>query len=125
MVKVRSRPCDSDTFNKELRLDHWLTYRWNNFTFVWDFIYLHKLVDEDVAVYDNATNKAIENEFSAEYRLANNRAHAFFVKYKVKQELGKDGVGDNSSSHLPENNGGYDWVGKRDDAIEVGYKYRF
>ncbi|ANO35540.1 hypothetical protein A6E01_20220 (plasmid) [Vibrio breoganii] len=110
--------CDSDTYNKELRVDHWLTYQWSDFTFVWDFIYLNKLVDEDVSVFDNNKSSAIENEFSAEYRLPNARAHSFYGKYKIKQELKK-------SSHKSENNGGYDWFGKRDNAIEVGYKYRF
>ncbi len=111
----------SDQYNQELRIDHWLTYRWDEWTFVWDFVYLRKLSDYEGNVFDNNKTSAIENELSAEYRLPNARAHAFYGKFKLKQKLLKDSVLSGASS----NPNGYDWHGNRDNAIEFGYKYRF
>ncbi|PMH40328.1 hypothetical protein BCU68_16290 [Vibrio sp. 10N.286.49.B3] len=106
-------------YNKEMRYDLWLTYRWNDFTFVWDAIFLQKLSQDASGsdhVYDNNDTFAMENEFSAEYRLPNARSHAFYGKFKLKQELLKNSVlnGDYAENY-----------GKRDNAIEFGYKYRF
>ncbi len=109
---------DSDQYNKEWRFDHWLTYRTGNWQFVWDFIYLKKISDYSGNVYDNNKRDAIENEFSAEYRLPNARAHAFYGKFKLKQKL-------NKSSHETDADQPYNWLGRRDNALEVGYKYRF
>lgn len=101
-----------DAVGKEVRYDLWLTYRWNDFTFVWDAIYKTKISDD---VFDNNKDNVWEHEVSAEYRLPNARAHAVYGKFKYKSELLKD-------SHL---NSAYDWYGKRDNAIEFGYKFRF
>lgn len=110
-VSVGSGSYD-DAAGKEMRYDLWLTYRWNDFTFVWDAIYKDKLDDN---VFDNNKDTVWEHEVSAEYRLPDARAHAFYAKFKYKSELLK-------SSHLSSD---YDWYGKRDNAVELGYKYRF
>ncbi|MCL1067437.1 oligogalacturonate-specific porin KdgM family protein [Shewanella olleyana] len=110
-VSVGSGTYD-DAVGKEMRYDLWLTYRWNDFTFVWDAIYKDKLDDN---VFDNNEGNVWEHELSAEYRLPDARAHAFYGKFKYKAELLKN-------SHL---NSEYDWYGKRDNAVEIGYKYRF
>ena len=101
-----------DAVGKEMRYDMWFTYTWNDFRFVYDAIYKTKLDDN---VFDNNKDNVWEHEFSAEYRLPQARAHAFYGKYKIKSELLK-------SSHLGSD---YEWYGERDNAIEVGYKFRF
>ncbi|MFA0439078.1 hypothetical protein BCU70_04025 [Vibrio sp. 10N.286.49.C2] len=115
---------DRDDFNKEMRYDLWLTYKWNDWTFVWDAIVLQKISSfennsgVEQHIYDNNERLAMENEFSAEYRLPKARAHAFYGKFKLKQKLSKP-------SHETSDSQPYDWAGKRDNAIEFGYKYRF
>lgn len=120
-LSLGDNPRYRNDYNKEMRFDLWLTYRWSDFTFVYDLIHLRKLSSEknssgqEQHTFDNNSQSAWEHEFSAEYRLPNARAHAFYGKFKLKQELLKN-------SHQ---NSEYDWYGKRDNAVEFGYKYRF
>ncbi|MCL1112785.1 MULTISPECIES: hypothetical protein [Shewanella] len=122
--RIRIGDGERDDINKEMRYDFWLTYRWDAFTFVWDAILLQKLSSNlnssgvEQHIFDNNKQTAWEHEFSAEYRMPEAREHAFYGKFKLKQALRK-------ASHTEEKNGGYDWYGKHDNAIEIGYKYRF
>ncbi|MDR9825488.1 hypothetical protein RCJ22_07730 [Vibrio sp. FNV 38] len=112
-----------DDYNKEMRYDIWLTYRWSDFTFVWDIIYYQKLSSAENSsgveqhVFDNNKQTSFQNEWSAEYRLPNARAHAFYGKFKLKDKMLKSSH--QSSDYASE------WYGKRDNAIEFGYKWRF
>ncbi|NKF51938.1 hypothetical protein G3R49_15340 [Shewanella sp. WXL01] len=113
-----------DDLNKEMRYDAWFTYYYGDFRFVYTLIYFNKLSSEkdsngnEKHVFDNNKQSKFEHEFAVNYRFPNAKKHTIYGKYKYKSELLKD-------SHKAENNGGYDWYGKTDTAIEFGYKYKF
>ncbi|MBR9728918.1 hypothetical protein ACFOD0_16650 [Shewanella intestini] len=113
-----------DDINREMRYDSWFTYRWDDFRFVYTVIYFQKHSSalnssgEEQHVYDNNKQHKIEQEFAVNYRLPHAKKHTLYAKYKYKSKLEKN-------SHKAENNGGYDWYGKVDTAVELGYKYSF
>ncbi|MDO6775997.1 hypothetical protein ACFL6Z_06705 [Pseudomonadota bacterium] len=125
-ISLKDDPADSyyrDDKNKEMRYDMWLTYRWDNFRFVYNLIHYSKISsyknDSGVEqhVYSNGDRSLFEHEFTANYRFPHAKKHTVYGKFKLKTEMLKD-------SHMVENSG-YDWYGKRDNAIELGYKYSF
>ncbi|WP_394132221.1 hypothetical protein [Shewanella maritima] len=124
-LTIKDNPEDSyyrDDKNKEMRYDMWLTYRWSDFRFVYNLIHYSKISSnlnsngEEQHVYNNNKQHSWEHEFAVNYRFPYAKKNTIYAKYKVKTEMLKN-------SHMYDNNGGYDWYGKRDNAVEIGYKY--